>query len=256
MALAIAICYGIKLFITIGYNKEALEIDIYNYIPQDAKCVVIFNRDYFIDEYLKIDSSNEHLIHIVRNNITYPLILVKDSLKENLLLSRTTTEQEDNIRKILGQQIAPYYQPQIRKESGFDLHFYSLPQDSFIVTAVNNGIFAISLDYPQIEQLTRIRASNISRKGESEKSIYVNKICSDSPMGIFINTDSLFLALTYILTDNLSYLEGKYFNKFDTDSIKYNNDKINRIFAVSNLQSDSIFWGEDNDIKIFINKVY
>lgn len=252
----LACIYGVNLFQTISYNRRVLAIDIYKYIPKDADYIVNFNRNHHFEEYLSLDTTNTLILNALIDNITYPLLLIKEDQKDDLLLCKVTKEQEKQIKDILEHKIAPYHQPMKRKEDNQNIYFYSLPKNKFIVVSIQDGVLAISLDYLQIENFTQNKEpfDNISVINDKQINYQIEKIRANSPISFLIHNDSTIYSLAYSALDDRITLEGKYFGKLCCDSNRLSYNEMNHILRLESHYIDSINWEKDCSLKILINK--
>ena len=107
-ALVFIVIYGRELFMSISHNKKVFETNISEYIPDSASVVIHFSRNYHFEEYFLIDSTNRFIIDPIKDYITYPILIVKGDSNNDLILARTTKDQESKVKKIMKSKIAPY----------------------------------------------------------------------------------------------------------------------------------------------------
>jgi len=252
-----ALVYGIILFQTISHNRIVVGTDIYRFIPQQADYVVSFNRKYLFDEYFELDSTNSSLINAINDYITYPMLIVKNKSEDDLILCRVTKEQENQIKSVLENRIAPYQLPLKRKENDSDLYFYPLPENKFLIAILKNGVLALSMDYRRIDDFLHNSHSNQNLITGADDQIirYVKRNNDNSPISFFISADNTFFALSYVYTKDYINFDGKYFGKLRNDSVKLSYNEMNHLLRLNTHYTDSIVWEEDGDLKIYVNKV-
>lgn len=242
---------------SISHNKKVYEADVYDFVPDDTDRIINFNRNYHFEEYFLIDSINKFIIDPIKDQITYPLVIVKGDSANDLILARATREQEDEIRKIMGNKIAPYHLPKSKMFEKHDLLFFSLPNNQFLTILFEDGIFAASVDYLQIEHLL----INKTQKVENSEAVsenakhYFKKTAETFPVTMAINKDSSEYVFNFGSTKGTLIFEGKYFGKLATDSVKLSYNEVNHLLRLDNHYTDSIEWEVNDRMKIWINQI-
>lgn len=248
--------YGWGLFQKLSYNRLVFESNIYDYISDDATSVVNFNRNYYFDEYFQLDSTNRYLLDPIKEEITYPLAIIQFEEGEDLLLMKATKEQEESIKKIFHQSIAPFHAPKVKKLGKAELMFYSLSNNEFIITTFYKGIFAISKNYIRIEELVNDRTtSTFFSSTDDVLNFYTRRLRENVATSFYSNVDSTTFALAYLKKDSTLKFEGEYFGKLKSDSLKLSYNEMNSILRLTDYYTDSIDWCEGNKIQIWINKL-
>lgn len=248
--------YGWGLFQKISYNRLVYTTSIYEHIPTDALAVINFSRNYHFEDYFELDTTNCYLLTPIKESITYPLAIVQFDKGEDLLLMKATKEQEGNIKNILHRIIAPVHAPKVKKAIDAELLFYSLPNSEFITATFYKGVLAISKDYVRIEQfVNRDIRSNFFDTDNDQMKFYTQKIRENEATSLFINTDSTLLAFAYHRRDSTMQLEGEYFGKLQTDSLKLSYNEMNHALRLTKHYTDSIDWLNENKLQVWINKL-
>ena len=248
--------YGWGLLQKLSYNRLVFETNVYDHVPYNAKAVVNFSRNYHFEEYFELDTTNMYLLEPIKEFITYPLVIVKFEEGEDLLLMKATKEQEESIKQVFHDKIAPYHAPKVKKYENAELMFYSLPNNDFIISTFYRGIFAISKDYMQIQNfVTSNSPSNFFENSNAQQDNCIKKTRENAATSLFIHSDSTTFALTYHKKDSILHLEGEYFGKLQTDSLKMSYNEINHLLQLEGHYTDSVFWSETNKIQIWINKL-
>lgn len=253
--LSLAVVYSVILFQKISYNKTVLATNIYHFIPLQNNYIVSFNRDYHFEEYYELDSANSFIVNAIHDHITFPLLILKqEKPEEDIILSRVTKDQEEQIKEILKNNVAPYHQPKKRQEKENDIFFYPLPKNKFLIVMFNKGILAMSLDYSQIESF--VANEKEMKDINTAEYHYMEKLGGTSPVNFFIKYDSTFFALSYLYQKDYITFEGKYSGKLCNDSIFLSYNEINNLLRLdTGYYTDSVIWKENCNLKIHINKV-
>lgn len=248
--------YGWSLFRRLSHNRLVFVTSVENYVPSETKSVACFNRNYYLDQYFQLDTTNVYLLNPIKENITYPLLITQCKKGEDLLLMRATKEQEDEIKDIFYKKIALFHTPKVRKVGSSELLFYSLPNNEFITLCFHKGVLAISKDYMKIENFVENNTiSNFFNTESEQLNHYMQKTKENAAVSLFIQENNTIFALSYLSKDSLIHLEGKYFGNLESDSLKLSYNEMNSLLQLEHHYTDSISWLENNKIQIWINNV-
>lgn len=256
ISLIALLVYGWNLFRRLSHNRLVFVTSVEDYIPSETKSVVSFNRNYHLDQYFELDTTNVYLLNPIKDHITYPLLITQFKKGDDLLLMRATKEQEDEIKDIFYKKIALFHTPKVKKVGTSDLFFYSLPNNEFITLCFHKGVLAISKDYMKIENFVEnTTASNFFDTDNQQLNHYMQKTRENAAVSLFIEAKNTTYALSYLSKDSLIYLEGEYFGYLESDSLKLSYNEMNSLLELEHHYTDSIAWSEKNKIQIWINKV-
>lgn len=255
--LILMLVYSWNLFHKISHNRLVFVTSVDDYIPSNVKTIINFNRNYNLDLYFELDTTNIYLLDPIKDNITYPLVVNKFEKGDDLLLMRATREQEAIIKKVFYEDIALFHTPKIKRVGEAELLFYSLPQNEFITICFYKGIVAISKDYIKVEQLvaTDRTTSHLLNTSDYQINYDIQRIRDNASASLFTQWDSTIFALSYHKGDSLLFLEGEYFGKLEDDSLKISYNEINSLLNLNMHYTDSVSWNEKNKIQIWLNNV-
>lgn len=252
---------GWILYSRIEYNKQSFSVNIHDYISPSAQEVIYINKAYSIEEIYSLYPYTKELIEILNKKYSLPIIILKYENNESILLTKASLEEESEIKKFIEENISAHFPAEKRQYKGADILFYSLPNNSFLVSTFYKGIFAVSKNYKPIETFIDSDPENTFFSGENDNEL-INKMLLGSTINIFSRINNNILAVYYTFQNDSITLDGHIFslNKIKSDTISPDLSFVPYMINIpDNLCIDSCSISENNKpttIKIFINKKF
>lgn len=187
------IVLGVILLQKISHDKEVFDKDLHKYIPAETSLLLQINKPKDIANYAPMFTNLQAVLMRLNASVTYPLIVTGADV-DYFLLARVTSQQENDIRKILESELFASFPPKIRKYKDADLLFYPTDQDAFFVCMFYKGIFVGGYDYKYLEKMVDTEGS-------------INNIFSNSSIkGLLINAKPNYSSNIVLNENNQAYV--------------------------------------------------
>lgn len=250
--------YGWRLFKKMEYDRLVYEVDIFSCLPLEVDRIVGFSKKHQLEEYYQIDTIHQEVLDELKPYVTYPLFLVKYKDGDNLLLAKATSDQQETIKSIFEETIAPYHQPRKEIIDDVDIWSYSFSNEEFAFVAFYKGVFMTSRSYKKIKKIVResLFRKDIEEKESIEKKQYLRRIIKANSIGYFVADNEVDLVMSATIKKDSLIFKGAYFEVQKSDSMYWNYDYIENLLNIDSFCIDSIAPLEGNKIEMRLNKVY
>lgn len=199
---------GIIMFRAVINNKQVYESDIYAYLPSDVTGILQISKEKQIDQTLSYFDELIPIIEATKASISYPAILVsyKDA---DYLVTKVTSFQEDEIKKILSDKIYPFFPPKEKTYRDATLLFYITDDNTFFICTFYKGIFIGGFNTPLIESY--IDNSIDNNHGIADTPLgkkILNKVKTNNNVSLFLNNENSFSAFNIYFNQKQIEMQG------------------------------------------------
>lgn len=227
----IIVWYGVVFYQRLNFDRKTYDVNIYTYIPQEAKQVLQVNK---VKDFSRLEIFLGDLMNVL-SRLEFGLekpYYVANLGNDAVILSKLNSSQQTKIREHLDQNLYSEYPPQKKKYNGVDILFYTTSQkDIFFVCTFLDGVFVAGYDYRSIEKV-------IDTKIDNAKGLFTDKFFRETstllhrsaPILLFVNNDSVSFSGEMIYNAGLS-VEG--YQKIDKLSSHIENkDSLNISYSI------------------------